>query len=663
MQQRYALRFESGERRGEAVAIPAGGLSLGRRPGNGVQVVDSSVSGRHAELELREGEVWLRDLGSTNGTRVAGERISERRLAHGDEVLLGSVKLTFIDRQIGEPAPVEGGLVLEDLGDAPAAGVPASDAGSEELVEIDAADMKRSRGRPSWALAGVALILAAGAAAWWWLARKAPGQSARTVQPVVDVTGNLLAKGYSFENEHGGWESDERSPAGFEVDSSARHSGAEGLRAELGDGGGDWALAHSELVELRGARALSAKAWMRADEGSEGVLGLHLESSSGAASPLWVWSAPVAAGNELDVELASAVPPVFDRARALVLARLTGSGSGGLDVDDVSLVAAPAAGAPLSVDEFEVQALGAPPRAVSVVKIARALLSLELCEGSTAIPTPRSELLATLDGPRVKLLPPPPPPGASRTLAIVAEPALAALGVASTGADGYQVHQTEFERAGARAVLLGSGRDLVRIDFGREATLSGRPEGGGFRLEAQVGAGGELALQLAFREERAAAQGLAANARRAEAEGRMGEALATWKRVVDEVPYESALLTEAGESRARIEQAGLAELASVRVRLERARFFRLVDVYRRCRDGARSVAQGFAPSAVADEGQALLSEIESELGVLERDLDQAERERLVGIEAALRAEGAEKLAARVHERIEQRFGGAQQEGH
>jgi hypothetical protein len=282
-----------------------------------------------------------------------------------------------------------------------------------------------------------------------------------------------------------------------------------------------------------------------------------------------------------------------------------------------------------------------------------------VCEGSSALPTPRSELEVALDGPRVTVQPR--SAGSIRTLAIAAEPALAALAVASTGADGYQVHQTEFERGAARAVLLGSGRDLVRIDFGAEVALSGRPEGEGFRLEAQLGPEAVVALQLAFREERAAAQGLAADARRAEAEGRMGEALATWKRVVDEVPFESALLTEAGESRARIEQAGLAELATVRVRLERARFFRLVDVYRRCRDGARAVAQGFAPSAVADEAQALLSEIESELGVLERDLDKAERERLLGIEAALRAEGAEKLAARVRERIEQRFGGAQQE--
>lgn len=658
MQERYALRFESGERRGEVVAIPAGGLSFGRRPGNGVQVLDSSVSGRHAEVELREGEVWLRDLGSTNGTRVAGERISEQRLAHGDELLLGSVKLLFFDRQIGDPPARESGLELEELA-GPAAVVPLIGEPTEsEVVEIDAADMKRSRGRPSWALLGVALILAGGAGAWWWMQGRADGQTSRALAPVEPVNGNLLAAGYSFEGEAGGWESDERSPAGFAVDSTARRSGAEGLRAELGEGAGDWGLAHSEQVELRSVRALVAKAWLRTDENSQGVLGLRLESSTNAAAALCIWSTPVAASGELDVELASAVPPVFDRARALVLARLTGTGAGGLDVDDVSLVATPPAAAPLSIDEFEVHALGTPARAVAVVKIGAALLQMELCEGPSAIPTPRSELALSLDGSRILMLPSPPPAGSNRTLVIVAEPALAAQGVASTGTDGYRVHQTEFERDGAASVLLGSGRDLVRVDLGRPARLTGRPEGGGFRLEAELGPSGELALQLAFREERAAAQGLAADARRAEAEGRMGEALATWKRVLDEYPFEAPLLTEAGASRGRIEQAGLSELQGVRVRLERARFFRLVDVYRRCRDGARRVAEGYAPSAVADEGQALLGEIEGELGVLERELDKAERARLLGIEAALRAEGAEKLAARVRERLEARFGGA-----
>src|SRR5687767_6165628 len=97
MPNRFSLRFESGERRGETVDVPPGGLTLGRRPGNSVQILDASVSGRHAEVVVDGEGLVLRDLGSTNGTRVAGERISERRLAGGDEVLLGNVRMTVVD--------------------------------------------------------------------------------------------------------------------------------------------------------------------------------------------------------------------------------------------------------------------------------------------------------------------------------------------------------------------------------------------------------------------------------------------------------------------------------------------------------------------------------------------------------------------------------------
>jgi radical SAM family uncharacterized protein len=49
-------------------------------------------------------------------------------------------------------------------------------------------------------------------------------------------------------------------------------------------------------------------------------------------------------------------------------------------------------------------------------------------------------------------------------------------------------------------------------------------------------------ILTAFREERATAQELAADAREAEAAGRVGEALATWGRVLDEYPFEPALV-------------------------------------------------------------------------------------------------------------------------
>lgn len=75
MTSRYVLRFETGERQGEIVPLnvaPGAAFSVGRKPGCSLQVVDASVSGRHAELTVDAGGVALRDLDSTNGVRVEG---------------------------------------------------------------------------------------------------------------------------------------------------------------------------------------------------------------------------------------------------------------------------------------------------------------------------------------------------------------------------------------------------------------------------------------------------------------------------------------------------------------------------------------------------------------------------------------------------------------
>lgn len=56
---------------------------------------DSNVSRRHAEL-TRNATGWhIADLGSTNGTRVNGMRVSEQDLANGDTITMGLVTLMF----------------------------------------------------------------------------------------------------------------------------------------------------------------------------------------------------------------------------------------------------------------------------------------------------------------------------------------------------------------------------------------------------------------------------------------------------------------------------------------------------------------------------------------------------------------------------------------
>ena len=68
-----------------------GELVMGRTTGSDVALPgDSFVSSRHARVFRRGGEVWVEDLGSTNGTHVNSTRISApTALRPGDRLLVG----------------------------------------------------------------------------------------------------------------------------------------------------------------------------------------------------------------------------------------------------------------------------------------------------------------------------------------------------------------------------------------------------------------------------------------------------------------------------------------------------------------------------------------------------------------------------------------------
>ncbi len=68
-------------------------LLVGRHYACDVVVGDMSVSRKHARLSFRDGHWVLRDLDSTNGTRVNGTRVVRCRLEPGDRLRLGSADL------------------------------------------------------------------------------------------------------------------------------------------------------------------------------------------------------------------------------------------------------------------------------------------------------------------------------------------------------------------------------------------------------------------------------------------------------------------------------------------------------------------------------------------------------------------------------------------
>lgn len=80
---------------GERVSLGEAVVTVGRRPESTLQMADPNVSRNHAEIRPR-GNGWLVvDLGSTNGTRVNGTRISSHELSDGDEITFGNTLVRF----------------------------------------------------------------------------------------------------------------------------------------------------------------------------------------------------------------------------------------------------------------------------------------------------------------------------------------------------------------------------------------------------------------------------------------------------------------------------------------------------------------------------------------------------------------------------------------
>jgi len=70
-------------------------MAVGRIDGNDVQIVHGSISSRHAELVLEGQEYRVRDLESTNGTRVNDEKVTDALLQDRDRLQFGQIPFRY----------------------------------------------------------------------------------------------------------------------------------------------------------------------------------------------------------------------------------------------------------------------------------------------------------------------------------------------------------------------------------------------------------------------------------------------------------------------------------------------------------------------------------------------------------------------------------------
>ena len=80
---------------GERVVLGEHTITVGRMPESNIVLADPNVSRNHAEIRPQGNGFVVIDLGSTNGTRVNGVRVTEQELTDGDELTFGNTRMRF----------------------------------------------------------------------------------------------------------------------------------------------------------------------------------------------------------------------------------------------------------------------------------------------------------------------------------------------------------------------------------------------------------------------------------------------------------------------------------------------------------------------------------------------------------------------------------------
>jgi len=85
--------------KGQRVSVSEFPFALGRGHGSGIILPPGDsrmVSKNHAEIRYEDGEFFLADIGSTNGTFLNGKNVTTSKLKHDDQIMLGPGGIAFV---------------------------------------------------------------------------------------------------------------------------------------------------------------------------------------------------------------------------------------------------------------------------------------------------------------------------------------------------------------------------------------------------------------------------------------------------------------------------------------------------------------------------------------------------------------------------------------
>lgn len=87
----WSLIADSGPEKGQIIPV-MDRIEIGRALECDISILEPALSRKHAELELLDDDLIVRDLGSVNGTFVNGEKVEEAHLKDNDKLQFGKIR-------------------------------------------------------------------------------------------------------------------------------------------------------------------------------------------------------------------------------------------------------------------------------------------------------------------------------------------------------------------------------------------------------------------------------------------------------------------------------------------------------------------------------------------------------------------------------------------
>jgi len=165
------LVAQSPEFTGQTFDLTGKEITVGRVADNAIQLEHASISGHHAVFKIDALDYVIKDLDSTNGTRINGERVTEQKLRRNDILRLGNIELLYDSEHQPPGQPMPNPSERVNLAECNSSGRPADFVNASPIV-------KKARGSldKTWTLilTVLAILAVAGIGYFVWVAFIAP---------------------------------------------------------------------------------------------------------------------------------------------------------------------------------------------------------------------------------------------------------------------------------------------------------------------------------------------------------------------------------------------------------------------------------------------------------------------------------------------------------